>query len=48
MPTDDNCRRRSRAAGQRFADATLVHAQTNVTLVDDFHEANVHALRKLG
>ena len=37
---------RAGAAGERFADATLEDAQPDVRAIDDFHEADVHALRE--
>src|SRR6185312_9870255 len=38
----------TRAAGQRLADAALVHPQTDVRAVDDLHESRIHAPGEAG
>src|SRR5436190_15134995 len=43
---DRDSRARAGAASERFAGATLEHAQPDVRSIHDFHESHVHALRK--
>ena len=41
-----DCCARARSTGERFADATLEHAQLDMGFVDDLHEPDVHTLRE--